>query len=75
MLDNPAKNGGRKFGCTVKSLGKIGWLLKMLVYDRRRDQPIRELRVGDINKDGRVDFAIRLHDGAIRVYENKPSGK
>jgi hypothetical protein len=74
-IDTPEKTGGRKLGCTIKDLGKIGWFVKMIVYDPHRDQPIRELRVGDINKDGRIDFAVRLHDGAIRVYENKPDGK
>ncbi|MBI4212189.1 MAG: hypothetical protein HY540_06080 [Deltaproteobacteria bacterium] len=33
-------------------------------------QKIREVRYGDIDKDGDIDIAVKLEDGAIFVFHN-----
>ena len=73
--DKQSGTAGRDFGCVIKSSGTTLWTVNVKESTPQRQQPIRELRVGDINKDGRLDIAIRLPDGSIRVFENKSNSK
>jgi hypothetical protein len=69
-VDRMANTLGRDLSCIIKNPATGGWSLGFKHLTPKRRDPIRELRVGDINGDGRIDIVIRLQDGGIRVYEN-----
>jgi hypothetical protein len=73
-IDKPGSNVGRNFNCIIQGSGKKVWMVGFKEFSASRKQPISELRVGDINNDGRIDIVVRFADGSIRVYENKPAG-